>query len=897
MQTKLHAPPPGAHLLDRPRLLHLLNENPRRPLTLVSAPAGYGKSTLVAQWLPTCGAPSTWLSLGEAESDLRDFLRYVVAAVRKLFPRACPGTARMIEALDLPPLPVIVESLGNDLEAVGRPFVLVLDDYYHIHGDAVQVLLNELLRYPPVPLHLVIVTRHDPPLGLASLRASGGLLELRQDQLRFSVPETRAVLKAAAAVELESDSLDEVDGRMEGWIAGVRLLCLVLRDRADAGAFLRDSWSGHANIHDYLFEQVLQRQPEDVREWLLRISVLDRFCAALIGAVCGRTGLGGSEFLETIRRKNLFVIPLDTQGRWFRFHHLFQHLLQQQLSHRLGADETARLHALASEWFAANGLVDEAVDHALTAGNPQAAVRIVEAQRLPALEGDRWPALERWLAKLPPHVKRGRFEILLAEAWIAQQHFRLAELPRIVEHAEALCAGQPVAPHLLGELNFFLSYLSFWQGDGERSQTFVDQALALLPENAGGMVRSHVELQVGLTGQILGRHERAVQQLTRWIEQRPLRTGIVWERVIFGRAALRLLAGDLPRAKQDARELNHDGERTGKAFIQAWGSCLEGIAAFQARDLPEARRLFRRVVERRYTAHTRSALDALAALALAHEFEGDSDQADGALDEAVAFARWTKDPRMIEVADSARARAALARGDLSTALDWQRSFIGQMDVPSMVFFLEQPCLTECRVLIASGAKDALREAEIKLATARQETTRLHYDGQTLEIRVLQALVHQARGAESVALAILDEALAFAGASGWVRPFCEPGRPMADLLDRLRAQGKRQSEIDRIRSALQEAGKADSGEERPAPGFGQAAIEALTPREQDTLELLAQRLYDKEIADALSVSIWTVKTHLKHVFQKLDVRNRRQAVVKAAELGLLPSPTRPTPRRP
>ena len=889
LRTKLHPPALESKLVMRPRLLDKLNESPRRALTLISAPAGYGKSTLVAQWLDAHKAPSAWLSLGVEDSDLRTFLRYLVAAVRKVSPQACTGSVRLVEAIELPPASLIVDTLSNDLEALGTPFILVLDDYYHVCGGDVHALLEELLRFPPRPLHLVIATRHDPPFSLASLRARKGLVEIRQEELRFSGEETKAVVKKDADIELTEASLTRVDEEMEGWVVGLHLLCLALHHQPQPEAFLAQLRGGDHNINDYLVEQVLEKQAPELRECLVRISILDRFCAPLVEALCDPATVQGATVIRTLTRTNLFVIPLDAQGEWFRFHHLFRHLLQQQLGQRCKPQERAALHLRASQWFAENTLVDESIDHALAADDPIAAARLVEAQRLPALEADCWPDLERWLAKLPEQVKRERFELLLAEAWMAQQHYRLSELPNIVELAEEVRANQPVAPHLLGELAFFWSYIWFWRGDGPRSQTFVEQGLQLIPEDVSGMVRSHIELQVGLTGYIQGQKEAAIRQLTEWIERRPLRSGIVWERVIFGRSVLWLLAADLPRARQDAQSLSRNGDRTGKAFIQAWGSYLTGVVAFHSLDLTEARHQFRRVVERRYAAHTRPAVGAFVELALTCQLLGDADQADRVLAEAQEFAEWTENPSMIEVVRSGRARVALLRDDLDSASRWQRSFRGAWNVPAMILFPEQPAITECRVLIAAGTESGLREALNKLLSLECATSQLHYDGQTLEILALKALALQKQKHEPQALQTLQEALAMADSGSWVRPFVELGRPMADLLERLRSHKRRDEQMDRILAAFPEGGKP--AVPKPADSSPQSAplINSLTHRELDTLELLAQRLYDKEIAERLSVSIWTIKSHLKHIFRKLQVDNRRQAILKAQQLGLLPYP--------
>ena len=300
----------------------------------MSAPAGYGKTTLVTQWLQAVETQPAWLQLSEDDSELRTFLSYLVAAIQVRFPKACTDTAALLEAAQLPPLSLLADTLSNDLDSGSDPLVLVLDDYHLVSNAEIHELLETLLRYPPRPLHLVLVTRHDPAISLASLRARGWLTEIRQDDLRFTKTEVNAVLLEMAGISVSEPTLNHLEEQLEGWIVGLHLVGLVLRHQPDPEAFLSGLKGGFQRVYDYLSEQVLARQSEAVRECLIQTSVLDRFCASLVEAVTAENSgvrLNGEDFVQEVQLANLFVVPLDAHDEWFRYHHLFQDLLKRQL--------------------------------------------------------------------------------------------------------------------------------------------------------------------------------------------------------------------------------------------------------------------------------------------------------------------------------------------------------------------------------------------------------------------------------------------------------------------------------------------------------------------------------------------------------------------------------------
>ena len=350
-----------------------LDKHPHRPLTLVSAPAGYGKSALISSWLETKENPAAWLSLSKSDSDLRTFLSYFIAAVHEHFPDDCQNTQALLKNVDLPPLEDLGISLLNELDRIKQPFILVLDDYYLIREIAVHKLIATILKHPPKLFHLVIVGRRDPPLPISSLRARSQLIEIRTEDLRFSAAETETLLNRLLRIQIDASTVAALEKKTEGWVTGLRLAALSMRQRADIDPKLLEPHVDAHFVMEYLFTEVFSHQPPDISRYLLATAVLDRFCGPLCEAVCVPGAepfaceMSGWEFIAWLKKENIFVITLDPEKRWFRYHHLFQKLLINQLNRRFSTEEIKALHAQAGAWLAENGAIEEALQHYLAA--------------------------------------------------------------------------------------------------------------------------------------------------------------------------------------------------------------------------------------------------------------------------------------------------------------------------------------------------------------------------------------------------------------------------------------------------------------------------------------------------------------------------------------------------
>ena len=444
LRTKLHRPPVPRDHVHRQRLLEYLDQRRERPLTLVSAPAGYGKSVLISRWMETCDIPNAWLSLDETDSDLRQFLSYFIAGVDTIFPDAVSKTTTLANAQTLPPLPVLAGSLANELDAIGQDFIVVLDDIHRVQEKSVYDLLTELLRHPPRTMHLVLIGRRDVSLPRASLRAKGLVTEISLNDLRFTAKETTSYLKTVLGDLVDEPTAATLAEKSEGWITGLRLAVLAVRGHDDAVGMLLELRGTTAFVMDYLITEVLNAQSPIIRHYLLSTAILDRFNSALCDVLCGsdsvqgESEIDGADFIAKLQSENLFLIPLDTENGWFRYHHLFQNLLQYQLKQRCSTKEIAALHLRASEWFAKNGLIDEALQHAITANRIPFAVKLAEQQCYDLMNREQWNRMQRLLKMFPDQVVETHPELLLMKAWISYDANRLQEIEEILDLAEPL---------------------------------------------------------------------------------------------------------------------------------------------------------------------------------------------------------------------------------------------------------------------------------------------------------------------------------------------------------------------------------------------------------------------------------------------------------------------------
>lgn len=888
LQTRLHPPVMTPDLVARSRLFELLDEGRVRPLILVSAGAGYGKSVLISSWLTSSDWSDAWLSLDESDSDLRQFLRYFVAALRVVFPGACKQTFSLTEVDQLPPLNMLTTILCNELEAFDQPLIMVLDDYHRIDARSpVHELVQQILALPPIPLHLVIITRRDPPLPLIHLRAQNQVTDIRMQDLQFTEAEARMLLEKASVISISDDVLHHLQQEIEGWPVGLRLASLALNQVDDMESFLKDLHGGIQQTQEYLLYEVLARQSSKQREWLLKTAILDRYCRPLIEAVCAVEspadvgGKNGEEFINSLLENNLFTIPLDNRGEWFRYHHLFQHLLQRELGRLFSAEEIAGLHTRASEWFESEGLIDESLHHAKaqSRGNNELVVHIIERHARPMRNEGKWYMVSRWMSQLPEEVVQQRPELLLSMAW--EHYYRLnhAAIPALLDQVDTLMGGDADSHELSGEVAVFRGFFSFFSDQGAQSLKYIEHALERVPLTESEF-RAQAEILFAIAGNHEGQQQRVIVALSAWLDEQPLHP-LREVSLLWGLFYVHYVSGDLQGAEKYCQQGLGVARLHDMKNFTGWFLYFKALIYLQRGELDVAIELLEQAIAFKYYHYTRAAVDALVALTLAYQMCAKSQQADATLRTLSEFVRYLG-PSFVGLADACAARLAIMQGQ--SAVSWLRT--GPPPAAEMmVCWFEVPYITRCRALIVGATAAGLREAEQCLLEYTEKNEALHNPLQMIGIQALLAVACEKQGKTAQAMSHLQQALALGQPSSVVFPFLELGHPMADLLQRLPEQDTNAVFATQILSAF--GNKALKKNVISQPEVNTKAIawngEPLTNREIDILKLLAHRLQNKEIAARLFVSPETVKSHLKHLYDKLSVNNRREAAAQANKI--------------
>jgi len=930
LATKLFVPRPRADLVARPRLLARLDANLEGSrCTLLSAPAGAGKTTLLGAWLAAAARPVVWLSLDERDQDVHHFLRYLIAAFQTV--DASLGQAALGWLDAPPPLPrpeIVLTDLVNDLAAVPRSCQVVLDDYHLVHATAIHQAVAFLLDHLPPTVHLVIATREDPPLPLPRLRARGQLTEIRAADLSFTPEEAARFLSNSMGLRLTDKDVGKLVDRTEGWAAGLQLAGLALRDRAYPAAFVAAFAGGHRLVADYLTTEVLDLQPAPLRRFLLGTSLLDRLCAPLCDALlapdgeladAGARATGDSqETLEALERANLFLIPLDDERCWYRYHHLFTDALRARLARESGPEAVAALHRRASAWFGRAGLLPEAITHALAAGDFEEAADWVESL-LPArlALGSAFHEAEVWLSMLPETVVLARPELCLARVW-----FRLNQLDRAsagawadaTERALAAVADAARVRQLRGSVAAARAYIATLGPDAapERARRLAEQALADVPP--GGVAFVVACLGLGAAALAQGQPSEAV----RWLgEARGAghAAGQVFTALIaagqevcilsmLGERRLALATGQAALAHA-AEQHQRSPRGTGPLVATVADLLCEGNEAAAALTLATDSLRTLRAYE---TVPTLLVITGLS-LSRTHLALGDTDAATAVLAEVRPLVEGGPFTALRGLVEAGEARAQLALGDVGSAVAWAVSAPEIESVPDLVRFGVPVYATglrtlggaAARVLIvhgrATGDIASLQQAERSLDAAWAFAERQGFGRLCLQVLILRAMLLGCRGERDAALATLGQAVAVAAPEGYIRPFIDEGAPMSALLQAARVETRKGRPpfdcmpvafIDTVLAAFTDQPAAPVSVAGRAGDRARTAslVEPLSPRELDVLRLLAAGRSNAELARELVVVEGTVKSHLIHIYGKLGVHTRTQAVARARDLGLL-----------
>jgi len=957
LSTKLYVPRPHRDLVPRPRLIERLDTGLRGKLTVVSAPAGYGKTTLVSDWVASSQVPVAWLSLDAPDNEIARFFSYLIAALQQIDPDIGADIEPILETgadLSIEPL---LTALVNDIAALtiepstvpswgiaGQSFVLVLDDYHVITDFGIHEALDFLFDHVPPAMHVVLISRTDPPMPLGRLRVQRELTEIRETDLQFTNEETTAFFNGLMELELSPEDIQSLGARTEGWVAGLQLAALTLQGRVDKHDLVATFSGSHRHLIDYLAHEVLSHQPDRVQAFLLRTSILERFNASLCDAVCfgaaqtTTSESGGREMLLFLERANLFLIPLDDDRKWHRYHHLLADFLGQRLR-ETQPEIISELHLRASRWYEANRMVDEAIEHALAGDDVVQAARLQCEHAEACLFNAEINKVLRWANRLPVEVRARYPRLCLYHAWALQFEYQLEAAESALALAEAQTVeSQPKDPgglprfspasQITSQTAAIRAYMALHRGEYRRAVTLLLAALGALPEEDAASehpgdhlraVRGAITLGLGIGYLELGQLEAAYQALESAL---PLnqRIGNRYAALncIYYSIFVDIARGALNRARANSEK--------GLFWIEEW-SRSEGRKRRPARMLAHLRGQMGRVQYERN--HLDQAAKNLSRAADFYELVQswyrvrsyvhlvDLHQAMGDVEAALGYLRKLKrislrpefslpdTPMAAQIAERSLLLSRLRpdQGDLfAEAVRWaETSGLGPND--EFRYEQEYEYLTLARVLIAQGkAEEAIPLLDRLIASAESAGRK----GQLIAYLSLQAIAHQSRGQRTsehktaAALTCLSRALALGEPEGYVRTYVDMGPPMRNLLHLAAGRGAAARQgmaakhglashyVARLLAAFPdlERDSIPSSAVRPRGPAVEDLVEPLTDREVQILRLLAGGLTNRQIAEELYLSINTIKWYTTQIYGKLEVSRRAEAVDRAHELSML-----------
>jgi ATP/maltotriose-dependent transcriptional regulator MalT len=896
--TKLRPSQARPKLVARPHLTEKLEREPARKLTLISAPAGFGKTTLLVEWLRERAADEgsvAWLSLDEGDNDPTRFLSYLVAALQAIEEGLGEGVLSALRSPEPARIEAITAALINELAALPQELTLILDDYHLIDSEPVHGVISFLLEHLPQGVHLIISSRVDPPLPLARLRVRDQMVEIDAAELSFTSEEAVSFLNGVMGLSLSDEDVGALEKRTEGWIVGLQLAALSMRDRQDVSAFVKAFSGNHRDVLDYLAEEVLERQPGHVREFLLQTSILDHLSGGLCDALIGRSD--GQAILERLERENLFVIALDEERRWYRYHHLFADFLRSRLE-REGPGRIIELHCRTAEWYEQNGWISDAVGHALAAEDHERAADLVER-----VIGETWfrgevMTLLGWLEVLPERAKRRRPRLLLEHATALMWVGRLEGVESLVREAELIVdaaaegsgEGTPSSAenlhrrYLLGFAAATRAWHANLLGDPQSGVRFARRALTLLPDDP--RPRSFAAFSLAAAYSFAGNFEAASAAFAETAEL-GLAAGhdyLTLEAMGY-HAELQIARGRLREADDILRRALGFAAERGDVSFAATGEMYVamGELLYEWDDLDSAEdRLTEGVQLAERTGRIGSLKDGYVFLSRLKQAQGDSDGALETAREAERLARSAGVGQFTVEAAAWKSRLYLAQGELAAAVTaWEQVSVGD-DAPAFVREIAQ--IARARLLAARGEHD---EALRLLADLREAAQAAGRTGREIEILKLEALALQTKGKKERGVRTLAQALALAEPEGYVRTFVDEGQEMAALLSEVLETQQRGHLAPDVPAYYLRKLSAALERDASRTATSRAGLpEPLSERELEVLALVAAGKTNQEIAGDLFVALSTVKTHVNNIYGKLETRNRTQALARAKELGLL-----------
>lgn len=888
LNTKLYVPSPHAKLVDRPRLIGRLDQGLSNKLILVSAPTGFGKTTLVSNWIRKLELPSIWISLDVEDNDPSRFLSYLDAAFVQEFPELDSGIQGILTLPGLPAADVVLTPLVNELAELSSDLILIFDDYYVIKAQFIHDMLNFMVNHFPPNVHLLVASREDPPLPLAHMRARQQLAEIRADDLRFMPEETKSFLNQMMGLNLTEKNINALESRTEGWIAGLQLAALSLQSEENATDFISAFMGDDRFVADYLITEVVNRLSAEARDFLLKTSILDRFSAPLCDAVTEHSN--SQMALDALEQSNMFLVPLDHKREWFRYHHLFSSLLQHRLT-QLQPDTVLELHRRAAAWFEQNQLAAEAVNHALAGEDYECAARQAERVAQMTLQQGAFGTLLGWLEKIPDHLIRDRPWLSIYHAWaitLTRRQWEKAE-PKLQDAEKHIHSNSRPADSeaMLGHIETIRAHIALLAEDLPRAIDLILQARKRLPEDDLFLQGASL-ISLGRAYFLLGDFDNAEQYLSEASNTDRDYSFVLMMVAIYLRVRLKIAQGQLQSAIWICQTFSKFVEKKSWDLSPAIGyyHLAMGDLLREQNDLEQAdEHLMEAVEQAKRAANPDMLVGCYVALTQVRQAQGNLKGATETVELAEMAVRnygikllWTT-PSVVAY----RIQVCLAQNNLVAALHWTKE--SGLDANEDIdFHHEVENFTKARLLIAQG-NERLDDALALLDRLHQHAEAGQRKRSIIEVRICQALAYHQKNELDLALSSLTEALLLAEPEGFVRIFLDKGNEMSALLQLAKDQGVGNSYVDRLQTAMHGV-KVDPISSLESPGLPHL-LEPLSKRELEVLQTLSEGLTNKEIARKLFLSVSTVKVHTHRIYRKMNVNSRTEATVKARSLNILP----------
>ncbi len=890
LTTKLFIPPTRRGLVTRPRLIERLNKGLHAKLTLISAPAGFGKSTLISEWSRSLEKPVSWLSLDEDDNNPKRFFTYLITAFQAIDDSMGENLLDLLETADAPPIETLVTLLINEILTSEYEFTMVLDDYHLITNTTVHEALDYFLDHLPANTHLIMSGRVDPPFALSRLRARGHMLEIRSGDLRFTESEVSTLLNELAGLDLSSEQILALSARTEGWITGLQLAALSMQGRQDVAEFITSFSGSHHYIIDYLVDEVMSRQSEEVQNFLCQTSILDQFNAPLCDTVLEISN--SKQIIQELDAANLFLVPLDDQHNWFRYHHLFADFLNQRLKENR-PENISLLHRRAAFWLEQNQYIKEAIEYYLTGEDYQNAARLVGSIVPEMMMHSEFDQLEKWFNAMPREAVEKHHWICVARAWIFHRRARMEYVEQQLHCIEQALDSEPnpeptdETKVIRGQIAALRALLALNKTRIPQAIEFSEQALALLP--VGYFNRAVACLALGKAKGSIGNYLEANSVLIQaYRDSLDAGNRVLAQSILLEKGSLLVNQGRLHQALEiyeEAVELTYSKTEARLPYASE-ASIIIGKIHREWNALDTALTYVNEGIEIGINAQI------IDPIAIGYAVMTRIYLAQGNLDAAIEASReGTKCVRDLPGLDPCTITEIL------NSQTWVHIAQGKVDEAAKLYLENSPCdvntlncygefeqVTWARILLHMGRnhrdKDRLLEAQALVNQMLGLTEPMGFVSKTIELLVLDSLIFRELGKSDEALQALEKALVLAESGSYIRTFIDEGEPMQELLARIAAKQHLKDYASRLLIAF------DSTVTSDRPAASQEMAEPLSERELDVLKFLATDLTGSEIAQELMVSLATVRTHTQHIYGKLGVNSRRAAVRQAREWNLI-----------